>query len=307
MTTDQDLDRLLDRWFEEREVKAHGRVIDVVVGRIEHQRQRPAWPVSRRDTHVNGSIKSLAAIAAVIVVALVGYNLLPGRSTQGGIPSPASTASPSPAATPRETPAPSLRAYDWPRALTPGTYRTLLIWDIPFELQFTVPEGWQSRDVEVVRDSTLAVGFHLAGNTYSDPCAMVETDPATGPTVDDLAAALAALPEFDATAPASVGAGGNDGRYLELNVRSDASCEAPGLWSFPPDSYNGAGPMGPPWWGAELPNMRMWILDVSGVRLVVSGLWSDAATAADLAQLQAVLDSVRIVPATGPAIALPAP
>ena len=54
--------------------------------------------------------------------------------------------------------------------------------------------------------------------------------------------------------------------------------------------------MGPLTWGAELPNSRIWILDVDGVRLVISGLWPSDATPADLAELQAVIDSIRIVP-----------
>jgi hypothetical protein len=200
-----------------------------------------------------------------------------------------------------------MAAYRWPRTLDAGTYSTRLIWEIPFELRFTVPDGWQSRDVEVFGDE-VSVGFHLAGNTYSDPCGRVLMDPPTGPTIDDLADALAALPGFDATEPRPVTADGlADARFLELAVRDDAGCETPGLWADPPDSYNGEGVVGGPAWGADLPNMKVWILDVDGVRLVVSGLWSDTATQAALDQLQGVLNSVRIVPATGQPISLPTP
>jgi hypothetical protein len=134
MTTDQDLDRLLDRWFEQRQVHAGGRVIDVVVGRVERQRQLPAWRVSWRDTPVNGSIKPLAAIAAVIVIAVAGVALVlrPSGPSVGAIASPAPSPSPSPTASlaPSSTPGwkPGTECGDagpldgCAGPLTPGTY-----------------------------------------------------------------------------------------------------------------------------------------------------------------------------------------
>ena len=304
MTRQLDLEQLLDLWLEDGPTDAADAVFDAAVARVYRQRQRPSWRSSWRDPLVTTNFKLLIAAVAVIVVAIGGFALLSRPPTGPGNASPSPSASPTPSVAPSPTPL----VYTWPIALTPGAYTTRLIWDIPFELGFTVPEGWQSRDVEVVNGGTLAVAFHLAGNTFRDPCGRVEIDPPTGSTVDDLANALAAMPAFDATGPTPVTTGGiADGRYLELSVRDDAGCETPGMWNDPPDAYNGAGPVGPPSWGAELANMRMWILDVDGVRLVVSALWSDTATPAELDELQAVVDSVRIVPTSGPPVALPSP
>lgn len=302
MTIEGDIERLLDHWFAERPTEVSERVLDGVADRIAREPQHPAWRLRDWRASPMTPSKIAASFAAVLVIAIVGVAVIrPGVSGVGG----PSTALPSEPAPTTDGPPPSTLDYTWPGPLNAGTYTTRLIWDIPFELRFTVPDGWQARDVEVLRHE-LAVAFHRAGNTFADPCGRVAMDPPTGPTVDDLADALAALPEFDATEPIPVRAGDlADGRYLELEVRDDAVCRMPGMWEDPPDSYNGEGPVGPPWWAAEMPNMRMWILDVDGVRLVVSVLWSDSATPADLDELAAVVDSVRIVPATGPPVSLP--
>jgi hypothetical protein len=102
MTTDHELDRVLDRWFAQRAVEADGRVIDIVVGRIERQGQLPVWRASWRDTHVNGSIKPLAAIAAVVAISVVGiaFAVKPFGPSVGAT----ATASPPPSASPSVAP-----------------------------------------------------------------------------------------------------------------------------------------------------------------------------------------------------------
>jgi len=297
-----DIERVLVTWFDDDPRTMPDRVAVVVADRIAREPQRRPWRLPWRHSPMNPTLKIAAGVAAVLLIAVLGFSVLRPTSPGigGGPPSVPTSAEPSP------SPSPSSPAYVWPRSLQAGTYTTRLIWDLPFELRFTVPDGWQSRDVEVIRDSTLSVAFHLAGNVYSDPCGGVLMDPPIGPSVDDLAGALAAMPGFDTTAPTQVSVDGvATGKYLELAVRADAGCPNPGLWADPPDSHNGAGPVGPPSWGAELPNSRIWILDVDGVRLVVSALSSDTATAADLAELQAVIDSVRIVRQTGAPVPLP--
>ena len=74
------------------------RVVDVVAARIGVQRQRRAWPFPRR-TNVTTQIKLIAALAAVLVVAVVGYSLLPGTTGPGG-----PTTAPTPSAQPRRRP-----------------------------------------------------------------------------------------------------------------------------------------------------------------------------------------------------------
>ena len=84
MTQQRDIERLLDLWFSDGPDQAPDRVVDIVTDRIERQSQRPAWRLQRRPFPVNAYAKLAVAAAAVLIVAVVGYNLLPGRSTGVG-------------------------------------------------------------------------------------------------------------------------------------------------------------------------------------------------------------------------------
>jgi len=99
MTHRSDVERLLDHWLLDGPSEAPERVIETVAGRIGRQRQQPAWRVSWRDSHVNASLKPLAAMAAVIVLAVVGIAVVarPSASNIGGRAA-SSTASASPLA-----------------------------------------------------------------------------------------------------------------------------------------------------------------------------------------------------------------
>jgi len=106
MNERSDMDRVLSQWFEDGPSTMPDRVVDVVADRIARQRQRPAWRLQWRPFDMNASIKIAAAIAVVVVLAIVGWNLLPDRSTGVGVgPAPTPTPTPSLASTP--TPAPT--------------------------------------------------------------------------------------------------------------------------------------------------------------------------------------------------------
>src|SRR5688500_17140034 len=101
-----DIDRVLENWMADGPNAISDRVVDVVAARIGVQRQRRAWPFQGRTT-VTTPIKLIAALAAALVVAVVGYNLLPRQSSFGGPATPPATASPAPATaapTPEATP-----------------------------------------------------------------------------------------------------------------------------------------------------------------------------------------------------------
>jgi hypothetical protein len=265
---------------------------------------------------MNAWLKIGVGMAAVVLIAVVGYSMLPAPDGASGGPAATapSSAIPSPNATPSSTPTPvtgnvaSPATYVWPRQLAAGTYTTTFLWQLPFELTFTVPDGWESRDVEIIRDPVISLAVHLVGDAYADPCDNALLDPPLGPSVDDLATALASLPGVDATSPVPVQFDRNTtGKYVEFDVPADACGGAVfRLWHDPEGVYRVDVPKGPPEWWAERPHNRVWILDVDGTRLVISALSSPEATEADLAELQAVVDSLRIVrpgstPPPGPA------
>lgn len=96
-------DPFLVAWFEDGPTAMPDRVLDVVADRIGRQRQRRSWRLLGR-LPMNTQLKLAAGLAAVLVLAVVGYNLLPRSATgPGGQPSPspttnATSAAPSPTA-----------------------------------------------------------------------------------------------------------------------------------------------------------------------------------------------------------------
>src|SRR5215218_501623 len=101
MNNRSDIDRVLSTWMADGPAAIPDRVVDVVAARIGVQRQRRTW-LSPRRTNVTTQIKLITALAAALVVAVVGYNLLPGTSGVGAptsAPTPTVPTSPSTATT----------------------------------------------------------------------------------------------------------------------------------------------------------------------------------------------------------------
>jgi hypothetical protein len=150
----------------------------------------------------------------------------------------------------------------------------------------------------------VAVAFFKAAETInSDPChwdqdgsgrAPQEGDIEVGPTVDDLADALAAAP-YESTTPVDVTLGGYSGKRLELQLVPDPSgCDS---HNDAGDQYFVFGGREPQWYAQGGANTwQVTIVDVEGTRLVAV-LMSYAETSSEhLSAAQAILDSVVITP-----------
>src|SRR5215213_8793852 len=98
MNRRSDIDRVLQVWMTDGPTAIPDRVVDVVASRIAVQRQRRAWPFPGR-TNVTTQIKLVATLAAALVVAVVGYNLLPGTGPGAPTTAPTPSAQPTPAVT----------------------------------------------------------------------------------------------------------------------------------------------------------------------------------------------------------------
>ena len=171
-------------------------------------------------------------------------------------------------------------------------------------------------------------------NVVADGCSRGDhtpIDPPVGPTVDDLATALSELPPFEVTAPPTdVTLLGYRGKHVELTVPSDqpmfgiAAPAAGRQWArddgVDPDGnilydFGGHGFFADCWDG-ELhswfaPNYgdrsfsgyhwpgqteEFWILDVEGTRLVLVKYDSPGSPAQDIAERDAIFDTIRIEP-----------
>jgi hypothetical protein len=84
MNDSTDIERALSSWFEDGPTAMPDRVSTVVADRIGRTRQQRTWRLRGRPIDMNATFKIGAAIAAVVVIAIVGYNLLPQRAGVAG-------------------------------------------------------------------------------------------------------------------------------------------------------------------------------------------------------------------------------
>lgn len=173
----------------------------------------------------------------------------------------------------------------------------------PLRVLYTIPaDGWLSwtgtfKEGVGPQGEEMRVGVSIVTvtNLVVDGCTDHRlADPPVGSTVDDLATALAELPPFVVSSPATdVTIDGYSGKRLELTLpeMEFSACRNGEVisWDAPVLSY--------PFHG-YLPRLieEYSILDVEGSRLAIIAASTPNASAEYLAELQAVLDSIQIEP-----------
>ncbi len=291
MSTDRDVTRIVRSWLEDGATALPDRVLDNVLDQIPATPQRRAlWP-ARRFVDMNTFTRFALAAAALVVVAVIGVSFLPGGGGIGGF-GPTPSASPSPTATPTASPAALPDG-----ALTAGKYVMVpcyappcTITDESIHVTIDVPNGWSGVAPAAVwigdnaAPDGAAIGVGFGGNLPRDPCSTTDLI-STGATVDGFANAIAAHPVLDATDPVNVSLGGYSGKYIDLRLPADlSSCVEFRPWE--PGIY------------AQGPNHQwhLWILDVAGTRVVVASMDYPGTSAQHRAELQAMVDSIKIEP-----------
>jgi hypothetical protein len=246
---------------------------------------------------------------------LLGLALLVvlGACTSGSpTPSDADTTAPSdPSPTPTIQDIMGLAPF---APLEPGTYFMDPDLDpsTPLHVVYEVPfEGWSQwlGATKSSDDGHVMVSITTVTNLVRHGCRDHSwADPPVGPSVDDLAAALADLAPFRVTSPAKdVTIYGYHSKHLELTVpnlpvegqgddRSFAGCIDGNLKSWvaaidtePGDAFYGYN-------GEPGRTEDFWILDVEGTRLMIEANWSPNSPRKDVAEMRAILDSIRIEP-----------
>ena len=141
-------------------------------------------------------------------------------------------------------------------------------------------------------------------NVVEDGCTgHVAVVPPVGPTVDDMATALAGLSPFVLTKPPSdVTIDGFRGKHLELTV-PDLDLGGSGSDTEFTDCTDGE--LGATSEAAVVRQLRLqpsrpvreiWLLDVDGTRVDDRGRYFAGSSEGDIAELRSILDSIDIVP-----------
>jgi hypothetical protein len=286
MSTDRDTTRIVRSWLRTDEHESADRVLDAVVDQLDTTPQRRfTWWPARRFPEMNNTAKLALAAAAVVVAAFLGIRfLLPGEVGIGG-PGPTPTPDAAPAALPS------------PGPLDPGTYRVDEPEWAPVPYTFTVPDGWSlDEDGFVTKDADgpgeVMLTTWIVSHIFSDACDDSEANLVeVGTTVDELASALVAQANRDATQSTAT-LGSYPATRIELSFPADldpSTC-AGRAWPDPGPNLGGGMLI------RDAQTQVVYILDIGGERMVVVASRMPDSSEEDLAELQGILDSIRIEP-----------
>lgn len=311
MKARSDTERILDAYLAPEADRLADRVIDAALADIARTPQRRAVRVPWRfPLMLTLSRATGVAIVALVVLLGAGTLFYLNSKPDGGF---GSQGTPLPTATP--TAAPTVAGIPpLPEGtLAAGTYRLRPFSSETMTIDVLVPDGgWVGGPPSAIGGPVgesngpngIAVAFFNTRTINSDPChwdkdgsgrAPQEGDIEVGPTVDDLAEALAANSAYDSTTPVDVTLGGFSGKRLDLQISPDPDgC----------DNFDGeenqyfvfGGPEGGQFAQGGANSWQVTIVDVEGTRLIAVLIAYEETSAADLTAAQGILDSVVITP-----------
>ena len=303
MTAPRDPDRLIRAFLAEGQTELPDRTYDAVRDSIDHTRQRVVigpW----REPQMSNLARIMIAAAAVLVVAVVGINLRPGDP--GGVGATASLSpSPSPSASASPVVLPDSGDLD------PGTTYFIEKPDVtPVRFTLTVPAGWETISYAIIGKTDGGAKGPLAFRAQVSPWRRVTSineDPCkwrssatsimgSDASVDELSATLSKQVGRSGSTPTDVTLGGYSGKKVEMSLPDDfdqTSCDDGVVKTW----YAG-GPSGGHGGYIYGPGQRntVYVLDTDGETLVLDTMYLPTASAADKAELQAIVDSIRFEP-----------
>jgi hypothetical protein len=289
--------RIVVSWLREDAHENAERVLLAALNDIDHTQQRRPWWPAWRFADMNNVAKVLVATAAVVAVAVAGINILPRTGTGPGAVPP----SPSPTASPSATPQPTVAQVPSSGPIEAGTY---VVTDGQSAIRITIPAGWTAADggldIRKNRDQPDEVMFAVWRpdiHVFADACATGNPPPSTGPSADDLVAALRAQVNSAVSEPSEITIGGRPGLLLQVGIPEGfdmAGCTdgIVRVWSNSTDQ-NLAFTEG----GNGRPGTSVYIVQAASGRFVFGTGREPQTTAADLAELQAIIGSIQFEPA----------
>lgn len=290
MSTDRDVNRIVRSWMDEGVTQLPDRVLDAVLDQLPATPQRRSGWLARRSLLMSNPARIGLAAAAVVVLAILGYQLFIAPNIGGPAPTPSPTVS-----EPVASPMPSTSPVAFPVGveLTPGTY---VLNTFPVDVTFEVGRGWYAGMSTPSTAILLAppgvedgrvLGFFVVDNVYADPCDSVlgELDPPVGPSIDELVSALSNTQGFQATPPIDATVGSFQGKEFVLTA-AESGLGCPNLLAWRADEHRrdfGPGETG-----------RLLVVDADGVRLLINTMTPAQADAAIQAEVESALDSLRV-------------
>jgi hypothetical protein len=303
VSTDRDVTRIVRSWLNEDRHEDADRVLNNVLAEIETTPRRRSFWSARRFPIMNNALRVGLAAVAVVIIAFVGYRLLSSPNVAG--PGPTDTPQPTPSLAPSAAPSvPPLHDGAW---LAPGTY-SVRPQDINApRFSMTVPAGWYGRGSGVSKGGSIdppdGAGVILWGgpfNVYTNPCQWLDSpaSPSTGLTVDDLIAGLSDQALRDATAPTDITVDGFAGKAIELTVPAGLDFDsADGFVACDEGEFRSwISPDGNTFRLHQGPGQhdQLWVVDVDGTRVIIDATFYEGTSPADMAEIQAILDSIRL-------------
>ena len=292
MTASRDTERLIRAFLDEGVTELPERAYHAVRSEIDRTHQRVVigpW----RTPDMNTFAKFAMAAAAVLVVALVGYNLLPSDPGTGGTPtvSPSPSPSPSVAVSPSPSPSPTELRFFPAGPIAPGRH-PLVLSGKRFTVDMPGP-GWFSNGEFRITSASGQVAFifwtDAPTNVYADPCAKEPLDPPAGDTPAELAAAVSAIPGTELVGgPSDLTIGGHPAKLVTIRVRDDVDCgpEEFHLWY-------GDDPAAGRWPDALGDTIHTWIIDVDGTNVWIDGSWARGSAPTMQRDMQQIIDSIQ--------------
>jgi hypothetical protein len=233
VTRDTRLDADLRSWLHADQHEDGERVLFVALERLdETQQRRRSWLARRFPIMNSNRVRFGIAAAAVVVLALLGWRLVPDTNVAN--PSPAS-ASPSPSPSPHAIPL-GRGAVD---TILPGGRYSLTVGEgaHQFGIDLDVPAGWVPQYVRpdwvsinnARQDYSPQINFLSVRRVYADPCHPEDGVAGShkGPsTADQLVAELRALKGFNIGDLSTTSVGGMTARHFifEWNKATAAGC-----------------------------------------------------------------------------------
>ena len=267
MTTERDpRTPIVLSWLRQDAHENAERVLLRALDEVDTTQQRRSWWPAWRSNPLTNPIRLAVAAAAGLVIAVVGLRFLPTAPITGTptiMPASQQTA-----ATPLPTPSPAVEdLHDGP--LEAGRYR-ITVPGTDVDAIVTLGAGWSgggegpASSPWFFGSTSGSMSFWTVGDVGTDACDPFGTlpDPAVGPTVDELVAALAAQQNSDTTAPESVTVGGHAGQRLEIRPSETADCDV--TWWVVSSDEPGRGAQR----GEPIPD-ALYAIDVDGQRIVI--------------------------------------